>query len=435
VSEPDSAVPASTADASSGAGPPAGAGRAGAEPRATGVLDRLASFRFLYAAFFAFVLLYVFSIQGAEWMLRSHFRAVVKEAVRVDPTEGPVAAQIQQAIQRDVRDSPWVRIGGVKVSVIVLAADGATPLYLGGRPLPSPLSGAPGQALRDAQRLLPATPDVTVTVPLNSLLAASILILYAAVFLVGVFRYNRNLARREAERLEAAVAARDAAAQRSAQIERELESVRSRLGQVEPAEEEHAEEISALQRERASLQAKLAELGRREAELRTVAARSADLESERRTLEEMLEEALRDVGQRDDEIARLQTRLEGVAKAASRESSSRSREADLLAKRLRTLYKNLEIDDRAISDLVALRDVDMKLKAEESLKRLSDEPETAGIRRKVGGLPPHLSIFELGFAGKGRIYYTRGEVRRFRVLVVGAKNSQKPDLEYLSRLG
>jgi hypothetical protein len=52
----------------------------------------------------------------------------------------------------------------------------------------------------------------------------------------------------------------------------------------------------------------------------------------------------------------------------------------------------------------------------------------------VGGLPPQLSIFELGFAGKGRIYYTRGRSRRFRVLLVGAKNSQKTDLEYLSRL-
>jgi hypothetical protein len=68
------------------------------------------------------------------------------------------------------------------------------------------------------------------------------------------------------------------------------------------------------------------------------------------------------------------------------------------------------------------------------LKRLSDDPETSLVRRKVGGLPPHLSIFELGFAGKGRIYFTQGRQRRFRVLSIGAKNTQKTDLEYLSRL-
>jgi len=56
------------------------------------------------------------------------------------------------------------------------------------------------------------------------------------------------------------------------------------------------------------------------------------------------------------------------------------------------------------------------------------------LGREVGGLPPHLSIFELGFADKGRIYYTTGRTRRFRVLAIGAKNSQKTDLEYLSRL-
>ena len=76
----------------------------------------------------------------------------------------------------------------------------------------------------------------------------------------------------------------------------------------------------------------------------------------------------------------------------------------------------------------------MKLRAEEGLKRLADDPESAGTRRKVGGLPPQLSIFELGFAGKGRIYYTRNERGNFRVLAIGAKNTQKTDIEYLSRL-
>jgi hypothetical protein len=101
---------------------------------------------------------------------------------------------------------------------------------------------------------------------------------------------------------------------------------------------------------------------------------------------------------------------------------------------MRTLYKNLEFDDRAISDLVALRDETMRLKAEDGVKRLSDDSDNTAIRRKVGGLPPHLSIFEMGFAGKGRIYYTRGSNQRFRILAVGAKNTQKTDLEYLSRL-
>jgi hypothetical protein len=92
------------------------------------------------------------------------------------------------------------------------------------------------------------------------------------------------------------------------------------------------------------------------------------------------------------------------------------------------------MDDRAVNDMVGLRDEVMKLKAEEAIKRLADESDNAAVRRKVGGLPPQLSIFEMGFAGKGRIYYTRGTQQRFRILAIGAKNSQKTDLEYLSRL-
>lgn len=401
--------------------------------RSVRVLDRLASFRFLYLAFLAFVLVDYFSIRAAERMLQGHFRRVVAEAIRVDPTRGPISSQIQEAIDEKVRRSAWVRVWGVRVSVLVLAADGVTPLYLGGRSIPPPPSADASQALRDAERLLPATADVSVSLTQEALLANVILVAYAAVLLAALFRYNRALARGEAERLAQAIAARDATAQRAAGIELELDAVRSRLAEIEPVEEDRSEAIAALERERAALQEKLADLARREASLRKVAARTTDLEAERRSLEEMLDEALRDVGRRDDEIQTLQAKLAGASKAAPN-SGSRAREAEHLGKRLRTLYKNLEIDDRAIDELVGLRDIDMKLKAEEAMKRLSDEPDTAAVRRKVGGLPPHLSIFELGFAGKGRIYYTRGEVRRFRVLSIGAKNTQKADLEYLSRL-
>jgi DNA repair exonuclease SbcCD ATPase subunit len=398
------------------------------------VLDRLASFRVLYAAFFAFVLLDYFSVRAAEMLLNRHFQTVVAQSIRVDPMLGPATTQIQQNIERNVRRSRWVRWGGLRVNVIVLAADGLTPLYLGGHAIPRPPDADAGQALREAEHLLPATADVSISLPRDSLLANAILVAYATILLIGLFRYNRALARGEAERLAAAIAMRDTTAERAARIERELQFVRDRLAEVEPIEEGQAEEIHALQRERAALQEKLAEVGRRESALRTVAARSSDLEEERRSLEEMLEEALSDVGRRDEEIQKLQTKLEGAAKAPKDTGGGRAREADLLGKRLRTLYKNLEIDERAIDDLVGLRDADMKLKAEENMKRLSDEPDTAAIRRKVGGLPPHLSIFELGFAGKGRIYYTKGDVRRFRILAIGAKNTQKNDLEYLSRL-
>jgi putative component of toxin-antitoxin plasmid stabilization module len=163
------------------------------------------------------------------------------------------------------------------------------------------------------------------------------------------------------------------------------------------------------------------------------ATRSNELEEERQALEELLEEALEDVGQKESEINELQDRLKSAARKQPG-GSSRSREAERLSRRMKTLYKNLAFDDHAIADLVALRDEAMKLRAEEALKRLADDSDSAAVRRKVGGLPPQLTIFELGFAGKGRIYYSRNDNGVYRVLTIGAKNTQQKDLEYLSRL-
>jgi septal ring factor EnvC (AmiA/AmiB activator) len=273
---------------------------------------------------------------------------------------------------------------------------------------------------------------ITVSVPLSSLAANAILVVYASLLVIILVVYTRTLTRREEIRLARVTSARDEVADRAREIETELETVRERLARIEPEQEVSAEEIRALEEERSRLNAKLADLEQREERLRSRSSRIQGLEEERRTLEEFLDEALRELGQKDTEIQSLERR---VKKARSSPRARESvREAETLARRLRTLYKNLEFDDRAVADLVRYGDEALKLKAEEALKRLSDESENVAIRRKVGGLPPHLSIYELGFAGKGRAYYTKGRSRRYRILAMGAKNTQKTDLEYLSRL-
>jgi predicted nucleic acid-binding Zn-ribbon protein len=286
--------------------------------------------------------------------------------------------------------------------------------------------------MHEALRLLPAISDVFVSVPHGSVLSTGIFVLYGAVLLQGLFLYNRWLARREQELLAEAEAARAGAAQRAHSIETELGQVRTRLRELEPSERSHVREIRDLEKEREGLRRKLRDLAAREAQLRASAERSSDLEQEHRALEDLLDEALEDVSHKEAEISSLQDRLKRASKKQT--GSSRSRDAERLARRMRTLYKNLAIDDRAIADIGALGDETLKLRAEEGLKRLADDPDTAAVRRKVGGLPPHLSIFELGFAGKGRIYYTRTDGSSYRVLAVGGKATQKTDLEYLSRL-
>jgi hypothetical protein len=392
--------------------------------------DRLGSFRVVYAAIFAFVVLSVVTILAAEELLTRQFRTEVNQAIRVSPADGPIVPQIQQRTRRVLHDSAWVRLGGVKVNAIVVGADG-TILYSGGGVSPPPLTFDPIAAFVEAQRVLPASAESFIALPINSVLGTSILIGYGALLISGLFVQNRNIARREQVIMRSAIDARNITAQRAVSIERELEQVRLRLLDVEPTEQAHAAEIRELQSERGNLQRKLAELAEREQKLRATADRSLELEDEHHALEDLLEEAMEDLGQKEEEIGSLQNQLKRAAKAAPK--GGRTRGSEQLARRMRTLYKNLEFDDRAISDMIGLGDETMRLKAEEAIKRLGEDSENAAIRRKVGGLPPQLSIFELGFAGKGRIYYSRSAQQRFRILAVGAKNTQKTDLEYLSR--
>ena len=397
-------------------------------PEERSPLERLASFRFTYLSIFIFLAAYAFTMEGFEGLMNHHFAVAIEAAANPDPSEGPVVTRIQQGIDELIRESPWIRFGGVRVHPIALGADGETVLYAGVRPVTPP---AVPEELADAT-LLPVSVLVDVSVPLSSVAANAILVVYAGLLVTILFIYTRTLARREEIRLGAVVAARDAISQRALVIETELETVREHLARIEPETEVSPEEIRALEEDRRQLTVKLAELEQREGELRARSSRIRSLEEERRTLEEFLDEAIEDLGQKEEEIQSLETRIKKVRSSPPARDSGRS--AESLTKRLRTLYKNLEFDERAVADLLRYRDEATKLKAEGAFKRLSDDDGAVTVRRKVGGLPPHLSIFELGFAGKCRLYFTKGRQRRYRVLAMGAKNTQKKDLEYLSRL-
>jgi len=399
-------------------------------PAAWNTLDRIGSFRVVYAAILVYVVMVIATLEGANALLTRHFRSAVSAAAHVSPAQGWVVPRIQAGVQAATHESPWVRFGGVRVVPLVIGADQRTPIYLEGRSVPAPLQRGFDSPFSQADQLLPAITDASVSIPLDSLLAGSIFVAYGAILIPLLFAYHRRNARIEAALLEAATTARDTAAERARSIQAELEKVQHRLAHLEPAERAHADEIHALQSERGALQTRLRELTEREAQLREQLLHTSELERERQALEDLLDEAVADLGQKEGEIGALEERL----RHATRAPTASRRSAEQLGRRLRALYPNLEIDDRVLDDMAALGDESLRLRAEEAIKRLDSELGNVAVRRKVGGLPPGRSIFELGFAGKGRIYFCRGRQRAHRVLAIGGKASQKTDLEYLSRV-
>ena len=236
---------------------------------------------------------------------------------------------------------------------------------------------------------------------------------------------------RHSQLIDNARESRDQAARTTTRIEGELEAVRAQLREVEPVEEQHREEVARLHAEQGELRSRLEALAARERELRGQADRVTVLEEDSRVLEEMLDEATTSLAAKDMEIRELEQSLKRSDKGAGA-ADRKTKASEVFAKRIRTFYPQLEIDDRAIDDIVALPDEATKLRAEECIKRLAEDADNLGVRRKVKALRNQLPIYELGFAGKRRLYYARVKDGRFRVLVVGAKNTQRSDLDYLA---
>jgi len=397
-------------------------------------LDRIASFLFASGAILLFLSAFLLTEQIVEKLLQSHFEQVVTRSIRIPISAQPPGEAIRRKLIQAVDESDWVRFWGVKVAVVVLARDDVTWLYVNGRSqsLHYP-SSDPKVMAAIHSKLLPATAAVTTSVEHNTVLSNSILVVYAAILLTGFFVYNRRVVDLQNKILGEARESRDRAARTAQQIEKELDSVRAQLGAVEPAKQEHREEILRLQSEQQKLRDHLDALVARERALRADAERTSVLEEEARALEELLEEATGDLAAKDAEIRELEQSLKRVRKTAGA-AGGKSRASEVLGRRMRALYPNLEFDERAIDDIVALQDEATKLRAEECIKRLSEDADKVGFRRKVGGLPNHLSIYELRFAGKRRIYYAKVQNGRFRVLVVGAKNTQRSDLDYIATI-
>jgi len=402
--------------------------------QAEAALDRVSAFRVTYISILLFLLFYLFTVQVFQAFLQLHFEQIVDRSIRVGVNQRPPSQSIRRNLREYVDGSAWVQFWRVSVDVVVLAADGHTWLYVDKRSqLPLYADSRPSTKIKTHEAQLPATAKVTTSVNHNTMLSNAILIVYAAILFSALYAYNKRVLDLENRVLDEALQSRDESSSRASKIESEIELVRAQLREVEPANREHQDEIRRLQSEQHSLQTQLHSLVARERELRGQAGRAATLEEEGRALEELLEEATGDLGAKNEEIRELEKNLKRARKKAGI-PGEKSKESELIAKRYKTLYPKLEIDERAIDDIVALSDDTTKLRVEECLKRFCEDNESAGVRRKVGGLPNHLSIYELGFAGKRRIYYTKVQNGRFRVLVVGAKNTQQSDLDYMSRI-
>ncbi len=104
-----------------------------------------------------------------------------------------------------------------------------------------------------------------------------------------------------------------------------------------------------------------------------------------------------------------------------------------LSKRFKTVYKSILFHQKAIYGFTDLTD-EMKIKAEEILRQMDENPALIKIKRKVLTKKSTEAIFEVTFSHSGRIYFSKEQGGKTKILAIGTKNTQDKDLSFLNTL-
>jgi hypothetical protein len=150
-------------------------------------------------------------------------------------------------------------------------------------------------------------------------------------------------------------------------------------------------------------------------------------------LEEKVHNKINFLNERQEEIDALKEKIKLFEKEARKESKQKTKVYNSVRKRLKTLYKNISIDKRAIIGFLDLTE-DMKIKSEEIIHKLNENPKLVPIKRKVFSKKGRATVQEVIFAYNGRLYFRATKNSRIEILTIGTKNTQAKDLEYLDSI-
>lgn len=328
----------------------------------------------------------------------------------------PLTAAIQQNVQRYLNHSTWKAMG-CRIAVTVKTRQNTLlyPLYGADDPAPEDKDPRPMQIAIINYRLMNETPEVVTTlgIPQNSLLAFTLLGFCMLLSFGGISFYYFQWYRRHN-------AYAQHQAEEQSRLKRQGEQYRLQMTTLEQEHELMSDELQQMQ---SALRL----------EKDKTNANEEEMLAEIVALEEKISKKTRRYEKQQEELAQLQIKLERVEKAHSKKQASNSKPAEMARKRLSTLYKNIQIEDRAVAGYMNLTE-ELKIKCEEVLHQLDDNPSMIQIKRKVFGKKNRATVLEVVFGYKGRLYYRLQTNRIAEVLVIGTKNSQQTDLVYLDRL-
>jgi hypothetical protein len=378
------------------------------------------SFKILILCILLPPILYIFSLQSIERHLNKRYSKEIGDIYTGDTRplfDGRVRLQdsINNNIDRYLQ-SKAILSWGVKAKVTV-ATKQNTILYpaVFNNEAVSVLPSDPIQVAADNYNLMNEglVVDVDVILEHNTLLSNTILAFYICISVLVLFLYYR------------------AGIKKARQEDTEKETEIARLLEFE---KNHISKLKDLIKVKQKLISEIIKIKKKLVHERIRASKNEDdLIQEIVALEENINENIALQNEKQEEINDLKEKIKLLEKERQKENKQKTNSYNIVRKRLKTLYKNISVNKRAINGFIDLTD-DMKIKGEEIIHKLNDDPSFVSVKRKVFGKKGRATVQEVIFSYKGRLYFRKKNDGQIEILTIGTKNTQAKDLEFLDNL-
>lgn len=221
--------------------------------------------------------------------------------------------------------------------------------------------------------------------------------------------------------------------QGSKKAEQERDTQNALIQDLKQDEMRHERLVQDLNRERTELFKSIKQLNKKyQSELKQAKINEDEMFNEIICLEDRLNTYIELKKRRDLEIDALKSSLEKYERKKNG-GKPRQFEIDFIAKRFGTLYKHVEMSKKALNGFINLTE-DQQVKAEETIHQLDRDPGSVTVKRKVfSGKKHKTTCFEVLFAYNGRLYFMN-HPSKIQVVVIGTKQTQTRDMEYLHNL-
>lgn len=363
--------------------------------------------------------LYTISLAGLQSRLNRLYLDKIRNAMILDSSpllEGTLP--LETLVGRNIRDflkhDRFLSIAKPDIAIFITTYDGQM-IYPEVSPGQDPQTsqGTKELASRNFRILSRGLKTIVeVRLPHGSGIANAVLCLYISIS-IGVFTYFYRAGSRKAQN--------------------DLNKSQAVIRELKHGEEAHKKHLADLKAEKQALFEKMRNLDEQY---------RVDKKKARTNEEEMFDEILhledeltkwKEVEQeKETEIEDLRSRLRKYERRKS--TKARRNEYDFLVKRFSALYKHISMNRKAVSGYLSLNE-DQQIKAEEVIIQLDRDPDKVIIKRKVfSGKKHKTASFEVLFAYNGRLYFRSLEGGQIEVLVIGTKNTQARDMDFLHSL-